>query len=69
VESRLTPTRRSRERAWFARPIPLYQGLAAAAIALILASLAPLLTEETPRVAAGPYVDTSRPTAESLTIY
>jgi hypothetical protein len=69
VEVRFRPTRRSRVGAWLGRPIPLYQGLAAAAIAVLLASLVPLLAKEPPRVAAGPYVDTSRRTAESVTIY
>jgi hypothetical protein len=69
VQARFRPTVGSKVHAWFARPIPLYQGLAAAAIALLLASLAPRVSNPAPRVAAGPYVDTSRPSPESLTIY
>jgi hypothetical protein len=69
VEARFRPARAARA-SWFRRPIPLYQGLAVAAIAVLIASLVPTLARQAPpRVAAGPYVDTSRPSAESLTIY
>jgi hypothetical protein len=57
--------------AWLARPIPLYQGLAAATLALVGAAVAPALADRarSPGLHGGQQVDTSRPSAESLTIY
>jgi hypothetical protein len=60
--------------AWLARPIPLYQGLAAATLALLVAAFAPSLAHRAYGPARSPelrgeQVDTSRRSAESLTIY
>ena len=59
---------------WLARPIPLYQGLAAATFALVVAVFAQRAHSRSPSSPAwglhgGEQVDTSRPSAESLTIY
>jgi len=61
-------------RAVLTRPIPLYQGLAAAAFALLCATLAPELArshhEASPYVTANePPVDTARTTAASVGVY
>jgi anti-sigma factor RsiW len=71
VERAFRPMSRGRLLAWLARPIPRYQGLAAAAVALAIAVLAPALVERatSPALHGGDRVDTSRPSAESLTIY
>lgn len=57
--------------AWLGRPIPLYQGLAAATIALLVAALAPVVARHATAgpLRSGDSVDTSRRSAESLTIY
>jgi hypothetical protein len=59
--------------AWLARPIPLYQGLAAATLAVLLAAFAPSLARRGPthprELRSGEQVDTSRRSAESLAIY
>jgi hypothetical protein len=56
---------------WLARPIPLYQGLAAATLVLLAAAFAPAIAHRAlvPDLHAGEQVDTSRPRAQSLTIY
>jgi anti-sigma factor RsiW len=60
---------------WLVRPIPLYQGLAAATLALLVAAFAPALAERARSggsgrtLQGGEQVDTSRPSAESFTIY
>jgi anti-sigma factor RsiW len=69
VAARFRPTGWTRARGWMARPIPLYQGLAAAVLALVVASLLSTLVDKSPVLAGGRYVDTARPLAESLTIY
>jgi anti-sigma factor RsiW len=69
VAARFRPTPWTRARAWMARPIPLYQGLAAAVLALVVASLLPALAEKAPEPLSGRYVDSARPLAESITIY
>ena len=56
------------------RPIPLYQGFAAAAVVLLLAMLVPMLFRRTEGTAivpskSGARVDTSRLDAESLNLY
>ena len=63
-----------RKVAWLARPIPLYQGLAAVLLAVVAATAAPDLAglarkASPPRAHEGERIDTSRPTAESMTIY
>ena len=69
VATRFRPTPWTRARGWMARPIPLYQGLAAAVVALVVASLLPTLVEKPQALSGGRYVDTARPLAESITIY
>jgi anti-sigma factor RsiW len=60
----------ARLRRWLGRPIPLYQGLAAAALVLFLAAVGPsLLQRVASPVGSGPYVDTSRSAPESLYVY
>jgi hypothetical protein len=69
VSFRSTP--RARVRRWLGRPIPLYQGLAAALVAVAVAALVPMVIRETAelRTAAGENTDTSRPSPESLAFY
>jgi predicted anti-sigma-YlaC factor YlaD len=72
VEVRFRPTRVGRVRRWLSRPVPLYQGLALAAVVVLGVALAPALTHRLTgsRVAdASGRVDTSRTTAESVSIY
>ena len=69
VAMRFRPTPMSRARAWMARPIPLYQGVAAALVALAVASLLPALAEREPPPSGGRYVDTSRPLADAFNVY
>ncbi len=71
VTATFRPTARARVRTWFSRPIPLYQGLAAALVAVVLAALGPSLAHGTPPdvASSGQYVDTSRRTPENLTVY
>ncbi len=63
-----------RARRFVSRPIPLYQGFAAAAVIVLLAVLLPLLVRKpqqsaAPQATAGERIDTSRTTAESLNLY
>jgi len=56
------------------RPIPLYQGFAAAAVVLLLAMIVPMLLRKTEGTAtvptkSGERVDTSRLHAESMNLY
>jgi hypothetical protein len=71
VEARYRPTAVRRVRRWLSRPVPLYQGLAVAALVAIAAALAPPLarTLRSEGARPGERVDTTRPAAESLTIY
>jgi anti-sigma factor RsiW len=59
-----------RLRAWLERPIPLYSGVMAATVALLVAVLAPSVAHHAHgRLQDGDRVDTSRRSAESLTTY
>jgi hypothetical protein len=72
VARTFAPKAPSRARRWLRRPIPLYQGALAAAFAVVLAFVAPsLLRARGARalVERGPYVDSSRVTPESVSIY
>lgn len=75
VAAEFTPSARAKMTRWLRRPIPLYQGVAAAAVVLALALLAPLLaanhtTRDADRAtASGERVDTARPAPESLSFY
>jgi hypothetical protein len=70
VNERFRPSAASRLRAWLGRPIPLYQGLAAAVVAVAIAALAPAVIQRVPRpLPAGPYVDSARPVPQSLSVY
>jgi hypothetical protein len=77
VAAAFRPTAKQRVQRALARPIPLYQGLVAAAVALLLAGAAPTVVE---RLVTGARdrgaeatnaerIDTSRASAESLTFY
>jgi hypothetical protein len=71
VEARYQVTAARRFRRWLSRPVPLYQGLAVAALVAIAATLAPPLARTLRSTGARPAerVDTARPAAQSLTIY
>jgi hypothetical protein len=70
VEERFTPSAAARLRAWLGRPIPLYQGLAAAVVAVVIAAIAPAIAQRAAAPAPnGPYVDSARPVPESVTFY
>jgi len=74
VEAAFRPSSRERVRRWLRRPIPLYQGIAAAAVALLLASAAPAVADAVQAKAEGPTalserIDTSRPSPLSLSFY
>jgi anti-sigma factor RsiW len=71
VEARFRTTATRRLRGWLSRPMPLYQGLAIAALVAVVAALAPSLARSFRSRGARPaeQVDTARPAAESLTIY
>jgi hypothetical protein len=70
VAARFRPSPIAKVRAWLGRPIPLYQGLAAAVVAVVLAALAPTLARRAMTPApSGPYVDSGRPVPESVTFY
>ncbi len=75
VEAAFRPSSRERVRRALRRPIPLYQGLVAAAIALLLAGAAPRLVAQLsartdrPATASVERIDSSRATADSLTFY
>jgi anti-sigma factor RsiW len=71
VQARYRPTAARRVRRWLSHPMPLYQGLAVAALVAIAAIVAPPLARALRASGARPAerVDTARPAAESLTIY
>jgi hypothetical protein len=71
VEARFHSTATRRLRRWLSRPVPLYQGLAVAALVAAAVALAPTLARSFRSTGARPaeQVDTARPAAESLTIY
>jgi len=73
VHAALKPERATRVRAWLARPVPRYQGLAAAAVAVAIAMAIPLVlrsVEPPPaQEASTERIDTSRPLAESLNVF
>jgi hypothetical protein len=71
VEARFRSTATRRLRRWLSRPVPLYQGLAVAALVAAAVALAPTLARSFRSTGARPaeQVDTTRPAAESLTIY
>jgi anti-sigma factor RsiW len=71
VAAAFRPTVRSRLRRALWRPIPLYQGVAAAVVAVVLAVTVPSLRGRSRHVAppSGERVDTARLSPESLTIY
>jgi anti-sigma factor RsiW len=72
VEARFVETVPRQAWNWLVRPIPLYQGLAVAAVVLLAATLGPTVARS---IHPGPVahdaerVDTARPRAESLSIY
>lgn len=71
VEGRFRSTPARRLRRWLSRPVPLYQGLAVAAVVAVAVALAPGIAHSLRSAGARPaeQVDTARPAAESLTIY
>jgi anti-sigma factor RsiW len=81
VEAEFRPQARELARRWFARPIPLYQGLAVAAAVALVAMLTPELARRAvpgsspvavapaPAPAPSPRVDSSRHDAENLAFY
>jgi hypothetical protein len=81
VERTFKTSAPARARAWFQRPIPLYQGLCAAAVAILVGAFVPRVfgrdgaPHAFPRPvapatgAAAERIDTSRTAPESLTIY
>jgi anti-sigma factor RsiW len=71
VEARFRSTPGRRLRRWLSRPVPLYQGLAVAAVVAAASALAPSIAHSFRSSGARPaeQVDTARPAAESLTIY
>jgi anti-sigma factor RsiW len=72
VEARFRPTPARRLGRVFTRPVPLYQGLAVAAVVLLAAALGPSIAHAVhpgPAAHAAERVDSARASAESLTIY
>jgi anti-sigma factor RsiW len=72
VERRFRPTPARRVGLWLARPVPLYQSVALAAVVVLGVALGPALAHRLSRVHAqdaSERVDTSRTTAESTFIY
>jgi hypothetical protein len=72
VQARFRPTPARRVGRWFARPIPLYQGLAVAAAVVLATALGPTVAHAIhpgPVARSAERVDSARPAAESLTIY
>jgi hypothetical protein len=64
------PTLRSRVRRSLGRPVPLYQSLAAIALAALVTVLAPSLARRAlSPIRGGPYVDTSRTMPNSADVY
>jgi anti-sigma factor RsiW len=70
VIARFKPTRTDSVRRFFRRPMPLYQGLAIAALVAVAIGIAPMFTKEN-AVARGPgeEVDSARSSAESHGFY
>ena len=71
VQHRFRPTPTRRVRRFFTRPVPLYQGLAVAAAAVLVAALGPQSAQrlDDGHALHSERVDTSRTTTESLSIY
>jgi anti-sigma factor RsiW len=71
VEARFRPSAAKRFRRYLSRPVPLYKGIAIAALGAAAAAFAPALLHALhPETAhAAERVDTARPVAQSLTIY
>jgi hypothetical protein len=72
VQARFRPTVVRRVRRWVARPVPLYQGVAVAALILLAAALAPPIAgalRPSPTARSAERVDSARTYAASLTIY
>ena len=73
VEAAFRPKTSDRVRLWLRRPIPLYQGIAAAAVAVLLASAGPILANaidsNDEKSASSERIDSSRPSPESLSFY
>ena len=72
VEAAFRPSTSDRVRRWLRRPIPLYQGIAAAAVALLVASAGPILAnafEDSDSAVTSERIDSSRPSPESLNFY
>jgi anti-sigma factor RsiW len=74
VSAEFETSPRARIRKWMRRPIPLYQGIAAAALIAIAALSAPQVARlfaRTPpaEMAGGERVDTARPSPDSLSFY
>jgi anti-sigma factor RsiW len=71
VEARFRSTPSRRLRRWLSHPVPLYQGLAVAAVVAAAVAVAPGIARSFGSAGARPaeQVDTARPAAESLTIY
>lgn len=72
VEARFRPTRTRRFGRLLTRPVPLYQGLAVAAVVALAVALGPALARvvlPAPSAHVAERVDTARPSPESLTLY
>lgn len=72
VEARFRPTLRRRAGRWLTRPVPLYQSMCLVAGLALAAAVAPALGQAlwgSTQSHSTERVDTSRPTAESVTIY
>jgi hypothetical protein len=72
VQARFRPTPARRVRRWLARPVPLYQSFAVAALVLLAIALGPAVAsalQPAPTLRADERVDSARTVAASLTIY
>lgn len=77
VAAEFEPNAASRVKKWLRRPIPLYQGLAAAAVIALAAMTAPKIAELASRahgrepapIADGERVDSARTSPDSLSFY
>jgi len=72
VERRFRPTLRARAARWLARPVPLYQGLALAAVLVVVdAAVLPRVRALFDRSSAtsAPRIDSARPQPESLDLF
>jgi hypothetical protein len=71
VARAFAPSRARAITSWMARPIPLYQGIAAVAVLALASAIAGGALRPRAALHDGPAerVDSSRPTAESLSIY